>query len=225
MAEQLVVGRGVGRTFGSGESSVIAVRAASFEILAAERIAVIGPSGSGKSTLLHLLAGLDEPTEGEIEWPALGARAGLRPGPVAIAFQGPSLLPPLSVLENVALPVLLAGGDEGPATEAARGMVERFELSDVSAKLPEELSGGQSQRTGIARALAGRPRLLLADEPTGQQDGATGRRLMDALFEEIARSGAALVVATHDTRIASLFDRVWSMRNGALDGGVVARTR
>ena len=144
---------------------------------------------------------------------------------MAIAFQGPSLLPPLSVLENVALPVLLAGGDEGPATEAARGMVERFELSDVSAKLPEELSGGQSQRTGIARALAGRPRLLLADEPTGQQDGATGRRLMDALFEEIARSGAALLVATHDTRIASLFDRVWSMRDGALDGGVVARTR
>lgn len=203
----------------------MAVRGASFEILGAERIAVVGPSGSGKSTLLHLIAGLDEPTEGENAWPALGPRAGLRPGLVAIAFQGPSLLPPLSVLENVALPLLLAGGDEGPATEAAQVMVERFELSAVAAKLPEELSGGQSQRAGIARALAGRPRLLLADEPTGQQDGATGRRLMEALFEEVARSAAALVVATHDARVASLFDRVWSMRDGALDGGVGARTR
>jgi len=203
----------------------MAVRAASFEILAAERIVVVGPSGSGKSTLLHLIAGLDGPTEGEIAWPALGPRAGLRPGPVAIAFQGPSLLPPLSILENVALPVLLAGGDEGLATEAARAMVERFELSEVSAKLPDELSGGQSQRVGIARALVGRPRLLLADEPTGQQDGTTGRRLMETLFEEIARSAAALVVATHDARVASLFDRMWSMRDGALDGGVGVRTR
>jgi ABC-type lipoprotein export system ATPase subunit len=202
-----------------------AVREASFEILAAERIAMVGPSGSGKSTLLHLIAGLDQPTEGEIEWPALGPRAGLRPGPVAIAFQGPSLLPPLSVLENVALPVLLAGGDDGQATEAAQLMVDRFELSDVAAKLPEELSGGQSERAGIARALAGQPRLVLADEPTGQQDGATGRRLMEVLFEEVARSGAALVVATHDSRVASLFDRVWSMRDGVLDGGVGARTR
>jgi ABC-type lipoprotein export system ATPase subunit len=202
-----------------------AVREASFEILAAERIAMVGPSGSGKSTLLHLIAGLDQPTEGEIEWPALGPRAGLRPGPVAIAFQGPSLLPPLSVLENVALPVLLAGGDDGQATEAAQVMVERFELSDVAAKLPEELSGGQSERAGIARALAGQPRLVLADEPTGQQDGATGRRLMEVLFKEVARSGAALVVATHDSRVASLFDRVWSMRDGVLDGGVGARTR
>jgi ABC-type lipoprotein export system ATPase subunit len=202
-----------------------AVREASFEILAAERIAMVGPSGSGKSTLLHLIAGLDQPTEGEIEWPALGPRAGLRPGPVAIAFQGPSLLPPLSVMENVALPVLLAGGDDGQATEAAQLMVERFELSDVAAKLPEELSGGQSERAGIARALAGQPRLVLADEPTGQQDGATGRRLMEVLFKEVARSGAALVVATHDSRVASLFDRVWSMRDGVLDGGVGARTR
>jgi putative ABC transport system ATP-binding protein/lipoprotein-releasing system ATP-binding protein len=187
-------------------------------------VAVVGPSGSGKSTLLHLIAGIEDPTDGDLEWPAIGPKSRLRPGPVAMAFQGPSLLPPLSVLENVALPILLAGGEEAEADAAAERMLERFGLAGLSAKLPEELSGGQSERAGVARALAGKPRLLLADEPTGQQDGSTGRMVMQQIFDEVGRIGAALVVATHDGRVASLFDQVWSMRDGRLETGVVARS-
>ena len=145
------------RVHGSGRDAVAAVIDASFTISARDRIAIVGPSGSGKSTLLHLIAGLDSPTSGSIAWPALGRREQLRPGPVALAFQGPSLLPPLSVVENVALPVLLGGGSEAEAMRIARAMLGRFELTEIADKLPEEISGGQSQRAGLARALAGSP--------------------------------------------------------------------
>ena len=212
------------RVYGSRDAGVTAVRDATFEVLPGEHIALVGPSGSGKSTLLLMAAGIEEPTEGVLEWPALGSRANLRPGPVAIAFQGPSLLPPLSVLENVALPVLLAGGDEGRAGAEAARLLATFGLAELAGKLPEELSGGQAERAGVARALAGEPRLLLADEPTGQQDGATGAALMREMVAEVDRIGAALVVATHDDRVAVLFDRVWSMRDGLLETEVATRS-
>src|SRR3989442_9188384 len=160
--EVLVRAESLSRLFGAGLGAVSAVAEATFTIQSADRIALVGPSGSGKSTLLHLLAGLDRQTGGQIEWPALGPPESLRPGPVAMAFQGPSLLPPLTVLENVALPVLLAGGDERDAMGEAADMIERLDLVAVRDKLPEEISGGQSQRAGIARALVGRPKLILA---------------------------------------------------------------
>jgi putative ABC transport system ATP-binding protein/lipoprotein-releasing system ATP-binding protein len=216
MDELLVCAEGLTRSYGSGPSAVDAIRDATFAIEASERIALVGPSGSGKSTLLHLIGGLDRPTSGDIAWPALGPPEGLRPGPVAIAFQGPSLLPPLTVLENVALPVLLAGGTERDATLAAGRLLERFEIDAVGDKLPEELSGGQSQRAGLARALAGEPRLVLADEPTGQQDHATAARMMDALVSLIEGLGAALVVATHDLVIAERLTTRWSVESGRL---------
>jgi len=170
--------------------------------------------------MLHLVAGLDEPTAGGIEWPALGSSDRLRPGPVAVAFQGPSLLPPLTVLENVELPLLLLDVGEDEARDRAGELLVRFGLADVADKLPEEISGGQSQRAGLARALVVRPRLLLADEPTGQQDGETGLAMVTALLSS-AGSGTALLVATHDHRVAGLLDVWWSMRDGVLDEGVV----
>ena len=204
------------RVHGSGRDAVAAVIDASFTISARDRIAIVGPSGSGKSTLLHLIAGLDSPTSGSIAWPALGRREQLRPGPVALAFQGPSLLPPLSVVENVALPVLLGGGSEAEAMRIARAMLGRFELTEIADKLPEEISGGQSQRAGLARALAGSPTLVLADEPTGQQDRETGMHVLDTLLDLISARGAALVVATHDLAVADLLQIRWTMAGGRL---------
>jgi predicted ABC-type transport system involved in lysophospholipase L1 biosynthesis ATPase subunit len=204
------------RVHGSGRDAVAAILGASFTISARDRLAIVGPSGSGKSTLLHLIAGLDTPTSGSIAWPALGRREQLRPGPVALAFQGPSLLPPLSVVENVALPVLLGGGSEAEAMEIAREMLGRFELTEIADKLPEEISGGQSQRAGLARALAGSPILVLADEPTGQQDRATGMHVLDTLLDLISASGAALVVATHDLAVADQLPIRWTVAGGRL---------
>ena len=216
MPDALVDARDLSRTYGSGRATVTALVSATFRVSAGDLIALVGPSGSGKSTLLHLIGGLDSPTDGDIEWPGIGTREQLRPGPIAIAFQGPSLLPPLTILENVALPVLLTGGDGDAATVAAQALLELFEVDEVADKLPEELSGGQVQRAGIARALAGNPKLVLADEPTGQQDHATGRRLMDALLAGVDATGAALVVATHDPAVAERLATRWSVDAGLL---------
>ncbi len=224
MGEPLVRAVGLAKVFGHGAAAVTAVAEATFQIDPGERIAVVGPSGSGKSTLLHLIAGLDRPTRGEISWPGLGSFDQLRPGPVSFAFQGPSLLPPLSVQENVALPALLAGETEVAAAASAAELLERLDLGPVADKLPEDLSGGQSQRAGVARALIGNPRLMLADEPTGQQDRATGQRVMDVVLAEAEASGAAVLVATHD---AAVFERLpirWSLLDRRLDAGVISRS-
>jgi len=205
-----------GRTFGTGLRAVVAVHGANCEIHTGRHLAITGPSGSGKSTLLHLLAGLDRPTTGTVTWPALGSWDELRPGPVGVVFQGPSLLPPLDVTENVALPLLLGGVSEGEARAAAGTALDRLGLSDLAAKLPEELSGGQAQRVAVARVLAGRPQLILADEPTGQLDHATGGAVIDALVESAAHLGAALVVTTHDPEVAARFDVCWEMVDGRL---------
>ncbi len=212
----LVRADSLGRTYGSGQGRVTALAHATFSLDSGDRVALMGPSGSGKTTLIHLIAGLDRPTDGSIEWPGLGDRADLRPGPVALAFQGPSLLPPLTVIENVALPVILAGGDEREATAAARDLLEVFEVDMVSAKLPEELSGGQSQRAGLARAFAGSPRLVLADEPTGQQDRETAGRMVETILTVATLDGIALLIATHDSMVADRLPTRWTMRDGAL---------
>jgi ABC-type lipoprotein export system ATPase subunit len=216
MPEVIVHARSLGRIYGHGAGRVIAVRDATFTIAEGDAVAMIGPSGSGKSTLLHLIAGLDTPTSGSIAWPAIGDRASLRPGPVAMAFQGPSLLPPLTVAENVSLPMILAGSDPSEATGSAIQLLGEFEIAGVADKLPEELSGGQSQRAGLARAFSGGPRLILADEPTGQQDAATGGRLLETILLMAAIQGIALVVATHDPMIADRLGARWTMRDGSL---------
>jgi predicted ABC-type transport system involved in lysophospholipase L1 biosynthesis ATPase subunit len=183
-----------------------------------QRIAVAGPSGSGKTTLLHVLAGLQPPSEGTVCWPALGRRRDWAPGTVLVSFQAPSLVSSLDVTENVALPLVLAGTPDREARRRALAELAGLDLDACAGQLPEELSGGQAQRVSLARALAGRPRLLLADEPTGQVDGGTGGRLMDALLAGVRAAGSALVVASHDPRVLDRLDVHWQVRDGRLTG-------
>jgi putative ABC transport system ATP-binding protein/lipoprotein-releasing system ATP-binding protein len=219
MTDVLVRASGLSQAFSNGHGTVVAIAEATFQVRAGDGVALVGPSGSGKSSLLHIIAGIDRPTGGTIEWPALGAREALRPGPVALAFQGPSLLPPLSVEENVALPLLLAGRPAAAASAAARAMLGKLGLSDVASKLPEEISGGQAQRAGVARALVGEPSLVLADEPTGQLDRGSALALMDVLLEQVKNTGAALIVATHDAAMAGRLPLRWSMNDRRLETG------
>jgi putative ABC transport system ATP-binding protein/lipoprotein-releasing system ATP-binding protein len=208
---------GVGRTYGAGPAATVALAPTDCVVERGARIAVVGRSGSGKSTLLHLLAGLDRPSVGTIEWPAIGPREMLRPGPVGMVFQGPSLLPPLTVLENVALTDVLDGATDGDARAAARRALEALDLADLADKLPEEISAGQAQRVAIARALVGEPVLLLADEPTGQLDRVTAAAVVDVLLAAAEHTGAALVVATHDPLVAERLDECWAMHDGRLE--------
>jgi ABC-type lipoprotein export system ATPase subunit len=212
----LVLAEGVARTFGTGRSAVVAVHDVSCVVCPGARVAVTGPSGSGKSTLLHLLAGLDQPTVGRVSWPGLGGHPrDLVPGTVAVVFQGPSLLPALDAAENVALPLLLAGADDESAAGAALDALAHLGLSDVSRLLPEELSGGQAQRVAVARALASGPKLLIADEPTGQLDHAAGAMVIDAIEAAAAATGAAVLLSTHDPVVAARFPERWVMEDGA----------
>jgi ABC-type lipoprotein export system ATPase subunit len=216
MSEPLGRCTGAGRTYGAGHIATVALQPTDCAVFAGDRVALTGPSGSGKSTLLHLLAGLDEPTVGSVDWPAIGDRAALRPGPVAVVFQGPSLLPPLTVEENVALPLILDGRRDADAREAARHALELLGLLDLAGKLPEELSGGQAQRVAVSRALAGRPRLILADEPTGQLDHASGAAVVEVLLAAADHAGAALVVSTHDPAVFGRLPERWEMHSGRL---------
>ncbi|MEU0696816.1 ATP-binding cassette domain-containing protein [Streptomyces niveus] len=209
-AETLVDCQDAARTFGSGPAAVVAVHGATCQVRAGDRIAVTGPSGSGKSTLLHLLAALEAPTTGTVD------RRGVGAGGTGVVFQGPSLIPALDVAENTALPLVLAGVPEDEARPRALDALTLVGAADLAGKLPEEISGGQSQRVAVARVLALRPRLVLADEPTGQLDRATGQRIIDVLIAAADEIGAALVVTTHDPAVAERFAERWEMHEGRL---------
>jgi ABC-type lipoprotein export system ATPase subunit len=213
--DALVICDEVSRVFGTGLGAVVAVHGTSCVIDAGSRIAVIGPSGSGKSTLLHLLAGLEQPTVGSVTWP------GLLPEPerafqIGVVFQAPSLVPALTVAENTALPLVLAGIPDRESQTRAAAALAAVGMDDLAGKLPEELSGGQGQRVAVARVLAQRPRLVLADEPTGQLDRATGQQLIGVLLATASQIGAALVVSTHDRAVADHLDTHWYMYEGRL---------
>jgi ABC-type lipoprotein export system ATPase subunit len=212
----LVHGRDVARTFGQGAAAVVAVHDAHCAVFPGDHIALMGTSGSGKSTLLHLLAGLDAPTIGTVTWPVIGTRAQVRPGPIGVVFQSPSLMPPLNVLENVTLPLLLMGMERDDAQHQAGQALGTLDLEVLAEKLPEELSGGQAQRVAIARILASRPQLILADEPTGQLDHVTGAHVIDALVAVATTTNAGLVVNTHDPAVAERFPIRWNMADGRL---------
>ena len=222
MADILIDAHALSRSYRQGGVPIGALTSATFRLHAGDRVALVGRSGSGKSTLLHLMAGLDIPSSGTITWPALGPVGKLLPEKIALVFQAPSLLEPMSVSENVALPLLLAKapGDIDAAVAAA---LATFGLENLARKLPEELSGGQMQRVAMARAIVGNPSIILADEPTGQLDQPTGQALLDALIAHLDGSRTALVVATHDASVAARMNAIWRIERGVLIESAEAR--
>jgi putative ABC transport system ATP-binding protein/lipoprotein-releasing system ATP-binding protein len=217
MADLLVAAHHIARTYQVGPETVVAVADADCAIAAGGRIALEGRSGSGKSTLLQILGGIETPTSGSVVWPALGPRETLRPQRIAFVFQRESLVEALNVLENVELPLVLAGIAPRQARERAREALTLFALAELADKLPEELSGGQSQRVAFARAVAQRPRLILADEPTGQLDTETADRFLSLALSALRHDGTALVIATHDRRLAARMETRWHMDRGRLE--------
>ena len=181
-----------------------------------ELVGILGPSGSGKTSLVHLLAGLQRPSAGTVDWPTIGGSPSFRPGRVTVAFQAPSLLSSLDVVENVALPLVLAGADHEAALETATATLSRLHLGDLAGQLPEELSGGQAQRVALARAVVTQPDLLLCDEPTGQVDHRTADELLDLLLTDAPALRAAVVIATHDDSVVARLDTRWVISDGRL---------
>jgi len=205
-----------GRVFGTNGSKVVALQHATCKIERGDRIALVGPSGSGKSTLLHLLAALDEPTSGTVTWPALGERETLRPSKISFVFQTESLLAPLTVLENIEVPRLLAGSNADETRKDAAEILDALDLLALADKLPEEISGGQAQRAAVARSLITMPAFILADEPTGQLDHQTSKRLLDLLLRRLKGTDVALVIATHDPIVAARMKTQWTIEHGLL---------
>lgn len=216
MSASFVTAAHVSKTFRVSSQDVVAVSDVSCSIGSDARIALFGPSGSGKSTLLQLLGGLDRPSSGDIVWPAFGGLNLLRPAHIAFVFQNQTLLPAITALENVQLPLLLQGIKQREATSKARDALNRLGLDALADKLPEELSGGQAQRVAFARALVGRPQLLLADEPTGQLDHRTAQELFNVVLPWAGEMRCAMVIATHDHAVGALMHEQWFMRFGAL---------
>jgi ABC-type lipoprotein export system ATPase subunit len=212
---------GVSKQFRRGRELVTAVNDASLEVALGEFVSIVGPSGSGKSTLLHLAGGLDRPDSGSV-WVdgqdvaslSPSGLARLRRRQVGFVFQFFHLIPNLTVAENVALPVLLDGGRS--ADDRVMALIERVGLADRAKHLPGELSGGEMQRVAIARALVNQPRLILADEPTGNLDRATGAEILAVLEAQVAEAGAALLMVTHDNNAAGRADRTLSVVDGKL---------
>ena len=208
--------KAIGKTYSATDGQITSVLSGiDCVIEPGARIALIGPSGSGKSTLLHIIGGFIQPTAGNVSWPALGAQQDLLPQKLQAVFQAPSLFAALTVRDNIALPLLLAGRDPAPGF-APDDLLARFDLSDLALKLPEELSGGQAQRIAMLRALSVSPRLILADEPTGQLDSKTAQAFLSTVIDVIDETHAALVIATHDPAVAARMDRHWSIDHGNL---------
>lgn len=198
-----------------------ALDGASFSIHAGEVVAVMGPSGSGKSTLLHCLAGIVPADSGTITYQGRdltelsdSARSTLRRTDFGFVFQFGQLVPELTCLENVALPLRLGGTRRKEAERIALEWMERLEVSDVRAQRPGEVSGGQGQRIAVARSLVTSPRVLFADEPTGALDSLNGERVMELLTEAARSAGTAVVLVTHEVRVAAYSDREVVVRDG-----------
>jgi putative ABC transport system ATP-binding protein len=213
--------RGLSMRLASGGRGVDVLTDVSLDVPAGQFLAIAGPSGSGKSTLLGLMAGLDQPTAGQIEVAGLDitaldedALARFRLDRVGYVFQSFHLLPTLTAQENVAVPLELAG-EAGAAARAAALLVE-VGLAERAHHYPVQLSGGEQQRVAVARAVARRPALLLADEPTGNLDSATGKQIIDLLVGMNRRLGSTLVLVTHDAALAAHADRVVTLRDGRI---------
>jgi putative ABC transport system ATP-binding protein len=213
----------VEKTYKLGENRVHALKGINMELKKGEFVAFMGPSGSGKTTLLNLIGVLDKPTKGkiyvdDIDLTILKEKelTKLRRGTIGFIFQFYNLIPVLSAFENVELPMLIAGVSTKERETRAQELLKMVGLGDRVNHRPDELSGGEQQRVAIVRALANRPHIVLADEPTGDLDSKTGKDVVKALRDLSNREGATVIVVTHDPSVASLADRVFEMRDGTI---------
>ncbi|MDB6037991.1 MAG: transporter ATP-binding protein [Verrucomicrobiales bacterium] len=211
----------LGRSYPSAGHALTVLKEISFSVAAGSSCSIVGPSGSGKTTLLGLCAGLDQPTTGtvKIDGESLAAlnedqRAALRNRLVGFVFQNYQLLPTLTALENVMVPVELRGGRQ--VRSAAEELLERVGLRDRGHHYPSQLSGGEQQRVAVARAFINKPKLLFADEPTGNLDDETSSRIVDTLFNLNHHSGTTLVLVTHNLELAERTQRIIRLRGGSM---------
>ncbi len=222
MSSHMVIeARDVTLRLGSGDAAVDVLRGLTLDVPAGQRIAILGPSGSGKSSAMAVLSGMERATSGSVR--VAGAEfttmdedglARARRGRIGIVLQAFHLIPTMTALENVAVPLELAG--ETDVQTRAKAELEAVGLGHRLHHYPTQLSGGEQQRVAIARALVGRPALIFADEPTGNLDAATGAAIIDLLFGRLTETGATLVLITHDADLAPLCDRIITMRDGLI---------
>lgn len=223
MAEAVIRAKGLTKTFRTGEQKLTIFAGLTFQIEPGRSVALVGESGAGKSTLLHILGALEKPTAGDVyfQGTALGALgesqlADYRNRDIGYVWQNCHLLPEFTALENVAMPLRIRGVPERLSQEAATKWLERVGLAERATHQSGELSGGEQQRVAIARALVSKPKLLLADEPTGNLDERTGESVMRLLLMLVREEGLAILVATHNQAFAALCDRVFRFEHGRL---------
>lgn len=229
MSDALIRADGIHKTYGRGEARFEALRGVSLDVYAGETLAIVGKSGSGKSTLMHLLALLDTPDRGSIavqgeDAAGLNARQlnRLRNRTFGFVFQQFFMIPTATVLENVVLPLKIAGVPARERTERGMQVLDQMEMADKAGNRATALSGGQKQRMVLARALANRPEVIFADEPTGNLDSATGEVVEDLLFSLNSQEGITLVIVTHDDELAARCGRQVLLRDGQIEREVRA---
>ena len=224
MSEVVLAVRDLRRTYVTGEGSLEVLKGANVTVSAGEVVGLVGPSGSGKSSLLHAAGLLERPTGGQVivdghDCAVLGdaARTRIRLMRIGFVYQFHHLLPEFTALDNVALPVMIAGGSRRAARARARELLSELGLAARLNHQPTQLSGGEAQRVAVARALANRPRLLLADEPTGNLDPATSEAVFASLHDLVRATGVAALIATHNIAMTRHMDRVLALKDGRLE--------
>jgi lipoprotein-releasing system ATP-binding protein len=229
MSEPVLQVRGLERAYETAAGPLPVLLGADLDVSAGEIVGLIGPSGSGKSSLLHAAGLLEHPNAGRIT--VLGRncsdlserqRTRVRLANIGFVYQFHHLLPEFSALDNVALPQMIAGRSRKAARERARGLLAELGLEARAHHQPAQMSGGEQQRVAIARALANAPRLLLADEPTGNLDPRTSAAVFEALYELVRRQGVAALIATHNLELARHMDRVYALKDGRLEAHAFA---
>ena len=220
-SEHAISTRGVTRDFKAGQQTITVLHGIDLDVRAGELTFLVGESGSGKTTLISIMCGILWPTEGEVE--VFGtdiydlsddALVDFRLQNIGFIFQQYNLIPSIDAASNAAVPLIAQGMDRHEAREKAVAMLEKLNIGDQAAKLPNQLSGGQQQRVAIARALVHEPRLVVCDEPTAALDAASGRRVMDLLKEVAVAEDRACIIVTHDNRIFDMADRILVLEDG-----------
>jgi lipoprotein-releasing system ATP-binding protein len=223
MSNVVLEARAVSKSFRQGPVILEVLRSVALSVATAERVAIVGASGSGKTTLLQILGGLDQPTSGQVMVDGRDIhrlsekeRGELRNRALGFVYQFHHLLPEFSALENVAMPLLVRRTAVAEARAAARRLLERVGLGQRLDHRPHQLSGGERQRAAVARALVTQPKIILADEPTGNLDGANAESVFALMLELNRELGTSLVVVTHDTRLAERMERIYEIEKGSL---------